>query len=104
LVTRTTRTTTCEYHPNRTGKPFAFSFTGRSYTADLCPTCRNHWTATFRELADAGRVRPGGRRTKASRERTAEIRAWARQTGRAVSDRGRLPAGIVRDYETETAA
>ncbi|KIH99678.1 hypothetical protein LP52_05375 [Streptomonospora alba] len=34
-----------------------------------------------------------------SRERTADIRAWARQQGKQVNDRGRIPASIVAEYE-----
>ncbi|GAA4950991.1 Lsr2 family protein [Streptomonospora halophila] len=33
------------------------------------------------------------------RERTAEIRAWAKQQGKQVNDRGRIPASIVAEYE-----
>lgn len=38
-------------------------------------------------------------RTTSSRERSADIRAWAKTQGIAVSDRGRIPANIVEQYD-----
>ncbi len=38
-------------------------------------------------------------RTGPGRERSAEIRAWARQRGHKVSERGRIPAQIIAEYE-----
>ena len=43
------------------------------------------------------RRRPG--RTAASRERSGDIRAWAKDHGLAVSERGRIPASVVEQYE-----
>jgi hypothetical protein len=44
------------------------------------------------------RRRPG--RTGSSREHSGDIRAWAKDQGIAVSDRGRIPASVVAQYET----
>jgi hypothetical protein len=47
----------------------------------------------------AGRVqshRPG--RTAANRQRSGDIRAWAKEHGLAVSERGRIPASVVGQY------
>lgn len=38
-------------------------------------------------------------RTTAHRQRSAEIRAWARKHKIAVSERGRIPADVVRQYD-----
>jgi Lsr2 len=46
------------------------------------------------------RRRPG--RTAASREHSGDIRAWAKDQGIAVSDRGRIPANVVAQYEAAT--
>jgi hypothetical protein len=43
------------------------------------------------------RRRPG--RSAASRERSGDIRAWAKEQGIAVSNRGRIPASVVEQYE-----
>src|SRR5271169_5496149 len=50
--------------------------------------------------AGAGHRRPG--RTAASRDRSGGIRAWAKGQGIAVSDRGRIPASVVEQYEAAT--
>ena len=46
------------------------------------------------------RRQPG--RTAASRERSGDIRTWAKGQGIAVSDRGRIPASVVDQYEAAT--
>jgi len=38
-------------------------------------------------------------RTPAGRERGSDIRAWAKEHGIAVSDRGRIPASAVEQYQ-----
>jgi hypothetical protein len=43
------------------------------------------------------RRRPG--RTASGREHSSDIRAWAKDQGIAVSDRGRIPASVVAQYE-----
>jgi Lsr2 len=53
-----------------------------------------------RKAGRGQRRRPG--RTAASRERGGDIRAWAKQQGITVSDRGRIPAGVVEQYEAAT--
>lgn len=39
------------------------------------------------------------RRSTAGRERTADIRAWARDHGLTINERGRIPASITRQYQ-----
>jgi Lsr2 len=46
------------------------------------------------------RRRPG--RTASSRERSGDIRAWAKGQGIPVSERGRIPASVVEQYEAAT--
>jgi len=43
-------------------------------------------------------------RTSSSRERSGGIRAWAKDKGIPVSDRGRIPASVVEQYEAATTA
>jgi hypothetical protein len=50
-----------------------------------------------RKAGRGQRRRPG--RTSASRERSGGIRAWAIDRGIVVSDRGRIPASVVEQYE-----
>jgi hypothetical protein len=53
-----------------------------------------------RRAGRGARRRPG--RTAAGRERSGDIRAWAKGQGIAVSDRGRIPASVVEQYEAAT--
>jgi len=46
--------------------------------------------------AGRGQRRP---RTSSSRQRSGDIRAWAKGQGIAVSGRGRIPASVVEQYE-----
>ena len=84
-----------------------FAIGGAQYEIDLRTT---NATAFRRQLAPfiasarkAGRGprrRPG--RTVSGRERSGDIRAWAKQVGIAVSDRGRIPASVAAQYEAAT--
>jgi hypothetical protein len=80
-----------------------FTFDGTAYEIDL--NAKN--AAAFRKLLapyiEHGRRdgRPQARRagrTVASRQRSGDIRAWAKQHGLAVSERGRIPASVVEQY------
>ena len=41
-------------------------------------------------------------RTASSRQRSGDIRAWAKDAGIQVSDRGRIPASVVAQYQAAT--
>lgn len=80
-----------------------FAFDGTDYEIDL--NAKN--AATFsKQLAPyveharrAGRApsrRPG--RTAVNRQRSGDIRAWAKEHGLTVSERGRIPASVVEQY------
>jgi hypothetical protein len=49
--------------------------------------------------AGRGQRRP---RTSSGRQRSGDVRAWAKKQGIAVSDRGRIPASVVEQYEAAT--
>jgi len=80
-----------------------FAFEGTGYEIDL--NAKN--AAAFSEqlapyLAHARRAgraqarRPG--RTAAGRQHSGDIRAWAKEHGLAVSERGRIPASVAEQY------
>ena len=84
-----------------------FAIDGSQYEIDLSK--KN--AKTFRKgLAPfAGHARkagPGQRhrpaRTSTARQRSADIRAWAKANGIPVSDRGRIPASVAGQYEATT--
>jgi hypothetical protein len=54
-----------------------------------------------RKVGRAQSRRPG--RTAASRQRSGDIRAWAKDHGIAVSERGRIPASVVDQYQAAAA-
>jgi hypothetical protein len=85
-----------------------FGLGGAEYEIDLS---KKNAAALRRQVAPfiehARKVGRGQRRrtgrTAASRERSETIRAWAKGQGIAVSDRGRIPASVVEQYEAATA-
>jgi hypothetical protein len=85
-----------------------FAFGGAEYEIDL--STRN--ATAFRQqitpyIEHARRHAPGQARrparTAASRQRSGDIREWARQHGITVSERGRIPASVVEQYQTATS-
>ena len=84
-----------------------FGLGGSEYDIDLS---KKNATAFRRQLAPfIEHARKAGRgprrrpaRSASSRERSGDIRAWAKDRGIAVSDRGRIPASVVEQYEAAT--
>jgi Lsr2 len=83
-----------------------FGIGGAEYEIDLS---KKNARALRRRLAPfMDHARKAGRgprrrtgRSAASRERSGDIRAWAKTHGITVSDRGRIPASIVEQYEAD---
>jgi hypothetical protein len=84
-----------------------FRFGGAEYEIDLNTknaTAFRTKLAPFIEharKAGHGQVRRPAR-TAASRQRSGDIRAWAKDHGIAVSERGRIPASVVEQYQAAT--
>jgi len=84
-----------------------FGLGGTDYEIDLSTKNANAFRrqlAPFiehaRRVGRGPRRRPG--RTASSRERSADIRAWAKDQGIEVSDRGRIPASVAEQYDAAT--
>lgn len=86
-----------------------FSFDGRSFEIDLSKKSRSALEKALKPYIDAGRT-VGGRGTRTSgtsRSRgrrsgsvdLAAVRAWAAENGIAVSDRGRISASVLEQYQ-----
>lgn len=61
---------------------------------------RDQLTPFIEHARKAVRAKSGRpQRTASSRHRSEAIRAWAKSQGLAVSDRGRIPTGIVAQYD-----
>lgn len=85
----------------------SFSFDGTPYEIDLCALHAKELREKFTQYTDHARRASGGasnrrRRSRSGpgRERSSEIRAWAKQRGHKVSERGRIPAAIIAEYES----
>lgn len=80
-----------------------FSVDGSSYEMDLCDKHAKQFRDAMGPYVGAARRVAGSRRRRSSggadRQRTQDIRAWARKKGIKVSERGRLSADIVAKYE-----
>ena len=82
----------------------AFSLDGRDYEIDLCEKHSEKFDETLKRFAHkarrvTNRVGKPKRRTTAHRQRSADIRAWAKQSGMDVSERGRIPANVIAKFE-----
>jgi hypothetical protein len=81
-----------------------FGVEGSSYEIDLCDKHAKGFRDAVGQYVGAGRRVSAGRgrgrsRSGGDRQRTQEIRAWARKKGIKVSERGRLSSEIVAKYE-----
>jgi hypothetical protein len=84
-----------------------FGLGGSEYEIDLS---RRNASAFRRQIAPyieharkaGSRQRRRPARTASSRERSGDIRAWAKDQGIPVSERGRIPASVVEQYEAAT--
>ncbi|GHF63273.1 Lsr2 family protein [Streptomyces mashuensis] len=88
-----------------------FALDGKSYEIDLNTKNADKLRASLQDYVKAAR-RTGGRattrggkapRATASSPDTAKIRAWAKENGYNVNDRGRVPAEIKEAYEKANA-
>jgi hypothetical protein len=82
----------------------SFGFDGVTYEVDLAAKNRAKLEKALAPFMEAGRRAPravarrGGRQSGSSVDRGA-VRAWARERGLKVSERGRVSADIMRQYE-----
>src|SRR5215471_17153532 len=85
-----------------------FGLGGSEYEIDLskknASTFRKQVAPFIERARKAGRGQAGRvGRTASSRQRSGDIRAWAKDHGISVSERGRIPANVVEQYEAAAA-
>jgi hypothetical protein len=100
---------TCDLHDgDKAGtETIRFAFDGASYEIDVCDSHAKQLRNGFAPFVAAGRRQSsrggGSRRGRASgsadRQRTQEIRAWAKKKGLPVSERGRISSDLVAKWE-----
>lgn len=78
---------------------------GTTYQIDLCPKdgkslskAAAGYVSNARTITTRRAARGNGHRTR-SRSETAAVRDWAKASGLEISDRGRIPVAIFRDYQ-----
>ncbi|WP_110588287.1 histone-like nucleoid-structuring protein Lsr2 [Microbacterium suaedae] len=90
------------------GESVHFSLDGKSYEIDLTDEHANEIREALAPFIKAGRRATGGTRGTRGRSTSgaasakydlAAVRAWARENGHEVSDRGRIPAAILEAYD-----
>jgi len=84
-----------------------FGLDGTEYEIDLRKTNASKFRRQIAPYIEHARKAGRGQRrrtarTPSSRERSGDIRAWAKDQGIAVSERGRIPASVVERYEAAT--
>jgi Lsr2 len=84
-----------------------FGLGGAEYEIDLSTKHAAAFRAQLAPFIEHARKAGRGQRRRAgraasSRERSADIRAWAKDQGITVSDRGRISAGLAGQYEAAT--
>jgi hypothetical protein len=95
MITRTTRTREDDLDGGPADQTLRFSLAGSDYEIDLNTS---NAAAFRRQLAPfIDHARASGARQR--RQRSGAIRAWAKEHGIAVSDRGRIPVIVTERYE-----
>ncbi|HVA60667.1 MAG TPA: Lsr2 family protein [Mycobacteriales bacterium] len=100
----------CDLHGDETpgDETVVLGLDGVGYEIDLCAAHASRLRDEMASYVAAGRRvggRPGRRNSRRGggggpdRQRSAEIRAWARNQGIAVSERGRIPASLAERYD-----
>ena len=99
----------CDYDdkeiPEGQHRSLTFGIDGQDYEIDLCKKHSERFGELINKFAQHAR-RPAQkgaprrkRRTAANRQRSAEIRAWAKGQGMEVSERGRIPGSVLAGFE-----
>jgi hypothetical protein len=87
--------------PDGQGQTVTFSLDGVSYEIDLSKDNADQLREDFKRYTQAGRRlgrQSADRRPAARRQDNAAVRAWAKDNGHEVSERGRIPAAVIAAY------
>ena len=103
MASQTTITISCDIcGSTKDAQTHTISLDGQAREIDLCgKDGRALAKVAGKYVPHARKVRrttATGRRTTTDRQHSADIRAWAKSQGFEVSDRGRIPADLERQY------
>jgi nucleoid-associated protein Lsr2 len=98
----------CDLHGNgdvEAVETLSFGVGSSAYEIDVCAAHAEEIRGKIQPFADHARRASGASqrrrvRRAADRARTAEVRAWAKEHGYEISDRGRIPASVVAEFES----
>jgi hypothetical protein len=79
-----------------------FALNGTSYEIDLSSENAQALRSAFGKYVEHARRAPGGSRQARGpwkRTDTSAVRAWARAHGKEISERDRIPATVMKEYE-----
>ena len=108
MVTKTVTTLVDDLDGSRAEETVRFGVGGTEYEIDLSKKNARAFRSGLGPFVE--HARKGGRgprrrpaRPASARERSSEIRAWAKAQGITISERGRIPASVMAQYEAETS-
>lgn len=70
----------------------------------LAGSARSSRRSSSTPASSGGGQRSEGGRSVATRRNSGEIRTWAKEHGIEISERGRIPASVIEQYEAATSA
>jgi hypothetical protein len=104
MATSVSVITTDDLDGSSDAQTVSFGLSGVNYEIDLSAANQSRLTETFAPFVAAARkvgrsTRRSGPRASGSSADRAAVRAWARESGLEISERGRISAEIIRQYE-----
>lgn len=107
MATRTTVTLEDDLDGGPAQETVRFGLGLAEYEIDLNAANASRFRAQLAPFADharkLGRGQPGRPARPSARRNSAEVRAWAREHGMEISERGRIPASVTEQYEAASA-
>lgn len=108
MATRTMITLEDDIDGGQAEETVRFSLGTAEYEIDLNAANASRFRVQLAPFIDHARKAGRGQRarsgrTSAARRDSAEVRAWAKEHGIEISERGRIPASVTEQYEAATA-
>jgi hypothetical protein len=108
MAVRTTVTLKDDLDGSTAEETVHFGLGTAEYEIDLSAANASRFRAQVAPFIEHARIAGRGQRTRAGRSSadrraSAEVRAWARQHGVELSERGRIPASVTEQYEKATS-
>lgn len=99
MAQQTVVSLTCDIEGNPDARTYAFNLAGKAYLIDLDDDCAAELRARFAPFAEHARKVTAPAAKPRDRNRSAAIRAFARERYPDLAPRGRFPNWLVKEYE-----